>query len=117
MGFAHLTVLRETRTAGSGSLVAPHTGLRSMTLAEVAMHGSPDDNFVVIRGRVYDVTKFAEEHPGGRIIHTYAGEDATGAAAGLPASAAARRGVTGAAHARADDQLVRVAVGDGDGRF
>ena len=51
-----------------------------MTLAEVAMHASADDCYLVIRDRVYDVTKFADEHPGGKIILTYAGEDATGTA-------------------------------------
>jgi cytochrome b involved in lipid metabolism len=49
-----------------------------MTLAEVAMHAAEDDCYLVVRDRVYDATGFVAQHPGGRIILTYAGEDATG---------------------------------------
>ncbi len=38
--------------------------------------------------QVYDVTYFAQQHPGGRVIYTYAGKDATDVFAGFhsPAS-------------------------------
>lgn len=39
--------------------------LKEMTPAEVAKHNTADDLFIVVRGVVYDVTKFAKVHPGG----------------------------------------------------
>ena len=51
-----------------------------MTIAweEIARHTAKDDCWIVIHGKVYDVTKFLPEHPGGSaIILKYAGKDAT----------------------------------------
>lgn len=50
---------------------------REITWDEVASHGVADDAWIVIKGRVYDVTRFAKIHPGGDIILTAAGQDAT----------------------------------------
>ena len=36
-----------------------------------------DAKLLMINGKVYDVTSFAAEHPGGRVIETYFGQDAT----------------------------------------
>jgi len=47
------------------------------TRAEVAKHASVDDCWIIVKGKVYDVTWFAPEHPGGRVIYTYGGKDAT----------------------------------------
>ena len=45
---------------------------------DVAKHDSDSDCWVIIHGRVYDVTEFKEEHPGGKqIILKWAGRDAT----------------------------------------
>jgi hypothetical protein len=33
--------------------------------SEVQTHGSPTDCWLIIHGKVYDVTKFLEHHPGG----------------------------------------------------
>ncbi|KAI1739435.1 FMN-dependent dehydrogenase [Xylaria scruposa] len=45
---------------------------------EVAKHDSKESCWVVIHGKVYDVTEFLPEHPGGmKIILKYAGKDAT----------------------------------------
>jgi cytochrome b involved in lipid metabolism len=38
---------------------------------------TPD--LLVIQDKVYDISKFGEEHPGGRVIYSYAGQDATDA--------------------------------------
>ncbi|KAK7966270.1 L-lactate dehydrogenase (cytochrome) [Apiospora aurea] len=46
--------------------------------ALVTRHASPDDCWMVVNGKVYDLTKFAPEHPGGAdIIYAWAGKDAS----------------------------------------
>lgn len=48
------------------------------TLAEVSAHNSPKDCWLVVEGRVYDVTKFLEDHPGGDdVLLSATGKDAT----------------------------------------
>ncbi|CAN8253780.1 unnamed protein product [Cochlearia groenlandica] len=48
------------------------------TLAEVSQHTSSQDCWIVIDGKVYDVTKFLDDHPGGdEVILTSTGKDAT----------------------------------------
>eukprot|EP00179_Madagascaria_erythrocladioides_P017396 CAMPEP_0198334452 /NCGR_PEP_ID=MMETSP1450-20131203/19624_1 /TAXON_ID=753684 ORGANISM="Madagascaria erythrocladiodes, Strain CCMP3234" /NCGR_SAMPLE_ID=MMETSP1450 /ASSEMBLY_ACC=CAM_ASM_001115 /LENGTH=103 /DNA_ID=CAMNT_0044039045 /DNA_START=82 /DNA_END=390 /DNA_ORIENTATION=+ len=44
---------------------------------ELALHHSADSAWIAVKGKVYDITRFPEEHPGGEIILTYAGRDAT----------------------------------------
>jgi len=45
---------------------------------EVSKHNTPGDAWVVIDGGVYDVSKFADEHPGGpEVLLEWAGKDAT----------------------------------------
>ena len=58
--------------------------LRSVSLAELEEHNTPDDCWVAIHGVVYDLTDFAEEHPAGaRSIHDLAGKDGTQAFAAV----------------------------------
>ncbi|CAK9162361.1 unnamed protein product [Ilex paraguariensis] len=48
------------------------------TLAEVSEHNNPKDCWLVIGGKVYDVTKFLEDHPGGdEVLLSATGKDAT----------------------------------------
>ncbi|KAJ3748598.1 FMN-dependent dehydrogenase-domain-containing protein [Lentinula detonsa] len=45
---------------------------------EVAQHNSRESCWIIVHGKVYDVTEFLNDHPGGsRIILKYAGKDAT----------------------------------------
>ncbi|MCJ1363097.1 Cytochrome b2, mitochondrial precursor [Acarospora aff. strigata] len=45
---------------------------------EVKKHNNEESCWVIVHGRVYDVTEFMPEHPGGmKIILKYAGKDAT----------------------------------------
>lgn len=44
---------------------------------EVAKHNTTDDAWLVIDGRVYDVSSWGKSHPGGGIIYKFAGVDAT----------------------------------------
>ncbi|VVC99875.1 uncharacterized protein LOC126969136 [Leptidea sinapis] len=51
---------------------------RVITLAEVSQHDTPSDCWVVIYDRVYDISTFLDEHPGGAdIMLEYAGRDAS----------------------------------------
>ncbi|XP_062202994.1 uncharacterized protein LOC133905266 [Phragmites australis] len=47
--------------------------------SEVSLHASRKNCWVVIHGKVYDVTKFLEDHPGGEdvLLHASASGDAT----------------------------------------
>ncbi|CAM0881070.1 unnamed protein product [Alopecurus aequalis] len=49
------------------------------SLSDVSLHASRKDCWVVIHGKVYDVTKFLEDHPGGEdvLLHVSAYGDAT----------------------------------------
>jgi succinate dehydrogenase/fumarate reductase flavoprotein subunit len=56
----------------------PVKELRNVTMAEVEKHNNNDDCWVVIHGIVYDLTEFADEHPGGaQSIQVLAGKDGT----------------------------------------
>ncbi|XP_059626171.1 cytochrome b5 [Cornus florida] len=48
------------------------------TLSEVSEHNNVMDCWLVISGKVYDVTKFLEDHPGGdEVLLSATGKDAT----------------------------------------
>lgn len=52
--------------------------VKVLTGPEVAAHSSRDSCWIIVHGKVYDVTDFLDEHPGGsKIILKYAGKDAT----------------------------------------
>lgn len=54
------------------------TELKVFTFEEVAKHTTADDLWVVYNGKVYDVTKYIDEHPGGEeVVLDVAGIDAT----------------------------------------
>lgn len=40
----------------------------------VQQHNTPDDCWVVIKGKVYDVSGWGLEHPGGAVVYTYGGK-------------------------------------------
>lgn len=49
-----------------------------ITFEEFSKHNSREDQWILINGKVYDVTNFAKRHPGGaKILNHFAGEDAT----------------------------------------
>ena len=53
-------------------------GDRKVTRAEVAQHGTFEDCWIIIRGKVYDFTEWKNRHPGGPFVaRMYAGKDAT----------------------------------------
>lgn len=64
---------------------------RVLTWEQIRQHSSSDDAWIVIKGRVYDVTEFKRIHPGGDIILTSAGQDATDVFAAFHAGTSAWR--------------------------
>jgi len=60
-----------------GEEVEGQKAQRLYTKGEVAKHATLYDCWLIIRGKVYDVTPFAEEHPGGFVILEGAGKDAS----------------------------------------
>lgn len=50
---------------------------RAFTADEVAKHASASDCWVIVRGGVYDVTRFVPKHPGGNMIYVKAGGECT----------------------------------------
>ncbi|XP_048371995.1 cytochrome b5 [Sphaerodactylus townsendi] len=70
------TERREGAQAGPASQRPP--GGPTFTLAEVAKRNTPSEAWLVLHGRVYDVTPFLHEHPGGEeVLLEQAGRDAT----------------------------------------
>ena len=51
--------------------------LNEYTLEEVAKHNTKSDAWIVIQGKVANVTKWIPKHPGGDIIMKGVGKDAT----------------------------------------
>ncbi|KAJ0030982.1 hypothetical protein Pint_13276 [Pistacia integerrima] len=44
---------------------------------EVSLHNKRTDCWIIIKNKVYDVTSYVEEHPGGDAILAHAGDDST----------------------------------------
>jgi predicted heme/steroid binding protein len=52
--------------------------MKEFTKEEVAKHSQQGDAWIIIDGVIYDVSKFADMHPGGELLLLqYAGKDAT----------------------------------------
>eukprot|EP00397_Hematodinium_sp_SG-2012_P006876 GEMP01006913.1.p1 GENE.GEMP01006913.1~~GEMP01006913.1.p1 ORF type:complete len:517 (+),score=101.14 GEMP01006913.1:120-1670(+) len=56
----------------------PARELPRVTNEELALHNKPDDLWLMIDGKVFDVTKFQKLHPGGaQLLQQYGGQDCT----------------------------------------
>jgi cytochrome b involved in lipid metabolism len=50
---------------------------KSYSKSEVAVHNKRNDCWIIIKDKVYDITSYVEEHPGGDAILDHAGDDST----------------------------------------
>ncbi|EGC38284.1 hypothetical protein DICPUDRAFT_76093 [Dictyostelium purpureum] len=51
---------------------------KSYTLEEISKHNTPDDFWVIVRGKVYDLGDYLMMHPGGpKLLFKHGGKDAT----------------------------------------
>ncbi|KAK7245454.1 hypothetical protein RIF29_40300 [Crotalaria pallida] len=50
---------------------------KSFSKTEVSLHNKREDCWIIIKNKVYDVTSYVEEHPGGDAILAHAGDDST----------------------------------------
>uniref|UniRef100_A0AC11DXB7 Uncharacterized protein n=1 Tax=Ovis aries TaxID=9940 RepID=A0AC11DXB7_SHEEP len=65
-------------SGGDGKEQGVETSVTYYRLEEVAKRNSSKDIWLVIHGRVYDVSRFLDEHPGGEeVLMEQAGGDAT----------------------------------------
>jgi len=48
-----------------------------ITAQEVAKHSTKEDCWLIINSKAYDISNWVQKHPGGDIIMSYAGMDAT----------------------------------------
>ncbi|KAJ3182668.1 Cytochrome b5 isoform E [Geranomyces variabilis] len=56
----------------------PAAGPRSLEWDEISKHNKRDDLWMVIHGKVYDTTRFLDEHPGGEeVMIEVGGQDAS----------------------------------------
>lgn len=47
------------------------------SLSEIATHNTPEDCWLALNGKVYDVSGFGEKHPGEEAVYQGCGQDAT----------------------------------------
>lgn len=72
---------------GGGKLLTEKKQGKKITLDEVAEHRTPNDAWLHMGGKVYNVSNW-DDHPGGSVIFTHAGDDMTDVFAAFhPASA------------------------------
>ena len=52
--------------------------MNTYTREQVNLHNKPDDCWIIVNTHIYDVTEFANIHPGGKqLLYSIAGQDAT----------------------------------------
>jgi cytochrome b involved in lipid metabolism len=75
-----VAALSESSSAVIAAAFTEQVTLRKVSTAELALHNAPNDCWVALHGKVYDLTKFAKEHIGGPdSITRLAGTDGTDA--------------------------------------
>ncbi|GAQ91211.1 cytochrome b5 isoform [Klebsormidium nitens] len=75
--FYRAGVLRARGAKGGVSPQRREASVAVVTASELAKHTGPASKWLAIDGKVYDVTRFVDSHPGGPIITSALGRDAT----------------------------------------
>ncbi|EFA78450.1 putative mitochondrial import inner membrane translocase subunit 50 [Heterostelium album PN500] len=69
-------VLRDDHPGYPYSQLVDET-LPQFTLEEVARHNKREDCWIIVHGKVYNVTSYVDSHPGGDVILAHAGRDSS----------------------------------------
>ncbi|KAH7512908.1 cytochrome B5-like protein [Ziziphus jujuba] len=69
--------LKSDRTKNDQSNAKDKKASKIYSKAEVSLHNKRTDCWIIIKDKVYDVTSYVEEHPGGDAILAHAGDDST----------------------------------------
>ncbi|XP_078429527.1 cytochrome B5-like protein [Wolffia australiana] len=82
LGFVVILLFFVSRKSAKGNRKSARTisaskTPRTLTKAEVSLHNSRNDCWIIVKDKVYDVTSYVEEHPGGDSILNNAGGDST----------------------------------------
>jgi sterol 14-demethylase len=64
-------------SAAKAPAKGPKSNGKTFSRAEVAKHNTRKDAWIIVEGKVYDVTSFVEDHPGGDAILSTVGGDST----------------------------------------
>lgn len=68
----------ENHTAEANGEVPTESNVKYFTLDEIKLHNTSKSTWLIIHDKVYDITGFMEEHPGGEeVLLEQAGMDAT----------------------------------------
>jgi cytochrome b involved in lipid metabolism len=58
-------------------LINISNNLPQYTINEIAIHNAKESCWIIVKNKVYDVTTFLDEHPGGECLFKNAGNDCT----------------------------------------
>ena len=61
----------------ANAAASPTTDVKTYSAEELALHNTEQDCWLLIDGKIYDVTEFIPSHPGGQAILQGCGKDAT----------------------------------------
>ncbi|KAJ8417710.1 hypothetical protein AAFF_G00225530 [Aldrovandia affinis] len=68
----------ENHTEKTNGEAVSESNVKYHTLEEIKLHNTSKDTWLIIHDKVYDITRFMEEHPGGEeVLLEQAGADAT----------------------------------------
>jgi predicted heme/steroid binding protein len=65
------------KPAKKGPVKLKKAEAKKFTLEEIAKHNHKGDCWIIVNNKVYDVTAYIDEHPGGEAILRNAGKDST----------------------------------------